>query len=227
MQFLILVLLACFVVFLFSVYKLTREDFVLLRKDVPVEQIFNIAFLTGFFALLSARLFYVLIFPKKIFMSFLGFILFPYFPGLSLVGGVLGGIIFLYLLCISKKLPLGRIFDFYTIGLLSAMPFGYLGYMLLAGYSFASLASLIIFTVFLIMVIKFILPQTLIGEFKEGSLFMAFLLVYSLATFLISIFFNGNPLSFDKEHVMIGLFFVFSLALFLYQKISLKRSIKK
>jgi len=227
MQFFILVLLACFVVFLFSVYRLTREDFVLLRKDVPTEQIFNVAFLTAFFALLFARFFYVLIFPEKIFMSFLGFILFPYFPGLSLIGGILGGIVFLYLFCVSKKLPLGRIFDFYTIGLLAAMPFGYLGYMLLAGYSFAALASLIIFIVFLIMVIKFILPQTLIGEFKEGSLFLAFLLVYSLTTFLISIFFNGSPLVFDKEHIAVALFFVFSLALFLYQKLVSKRSIKK
>lgn len=227
MQFFILVLLVCFVLFLYAVYVLSHDDFVLLRKDVTTEQVFNVAFLTSVFALFFARFFYVLAYPKKIFFTFLGFTLFPYFPGLSLVGAILGGILFLYLYCSNKKLPTGRIFDFFTIGLLVSMPIGFLGQILLAGYSFAALASFIIFLVFLILILKFILPHSINGEFKEGSLFMAFLLVYSFTTFLISIVFSIKSLSLDNEHIILFFFFVFSLVLFSYQKITGKRSTKK
>ena len=227
MQFFILVLLVCFVFFLYAVYVLAHDDFVLMRKDISAEQVFNVAFLTAFFALFSARFFYVLIYPKKIFTTFLGFILFPYFPGLSLVGGILGGIIFLYLYCSNRRLPVGRFFDFFTIGLLTAMPLGYLGYILLAGYSFAYLASFIIYLVFLILVLKFILPHSLDREFKDGSLFMSFLLVYSITATLISFLFIGSAFAINKEHLTVLVFFIFSLGLFLYQKLSSGRSLKK
>lgn len=124
MQFLILVLLFCFFIFLFALYLLTRDDFVFIRKDVSLEKVFNMAFTTFAASILGARILYVILNPSSNFFNPLVFLLFPYFPGLSLVGGVGGGVLFLVFLCKYQKLPMGRLLDFFSISFLSALPMG-------------------------------------------------------------------------------------------------------
>ena len=124
MQFFILVLLVCLFIFLFCVYFLAKDDLILLRKDVSMEKFFNLTFLGTIFCLLSARLFYGIFHATTILLNPIVLLLFPYFPGLSLVGGVIGGaIFFLYLYFVKKKqLALGRMFDFCSIGFFVTFP---------------------------------------------------------------------------------------------------------
>src|SRR3990167_7333740 len=97
MQFFILVLLVCLIVFLFCVHFLAKDDLILLRKDVSMEKFFNLIFLGAIFCLLSARLFYGIFHATTILLNPIVLLLFPYFPGLSLVLGAIGGAIcFLY-----------------------------------------------------------------------------------------------------------------------------------
>jgi len=95
MQFFIIVLIIDFVLFLFRLYHVANDDYVLIKKNKTLEDVFNVAFITALIALLISRFFHVFLNPQPVFLNPLGFLLFPYFPGLSLTGGVIGGSIFL------------------------------------------------------------------------------------------------------------------------------------
>lgn len=192
MNFFILVLFLCFFVFLYVIYFLAHDDFVVLRHDVSMEKIFNSAFLFSAVALFFSRLFYVLSNPQEIFFSLLGFLLFPYFPGLSLSGGLIGGFIFLVAYLKFKNLPIGRLLDFFSIGFLTASLFGFIGFILLSGQTITyniilgiGLNALLVF-----IFIRFLLPLSLSGKLKDGSLGILFLISFSGIFFLINILIN-------------------------------------
>jgi len=208
MHFLIFVLIICFFIFLFSLYFLVNDDLIIIRKDMPMDKVFNTAFLTALVALFFARFFYVIFYPREVFFSPLGFLLFPYFYGLSLLGGVLGGSIFLTVYAKYQKLPIARIFDFFTVALLSCLPIGLLGFFILSGKSyfptfiFSFLAYLILFILF----IKIMLPVSLRGRIKNGSLGVIFLFYFSIVTFLsgiISNFKNFKLISLENFTILV------------------------
>src|ERR1035437_1315616 len=100
MQFFILVLLICFFVFLYCVHVLANDDFIFLRRDVTMDKIFNIIFLGALVSIFFSRFFYGLS-AKNILSYPFTFLLIPYFPGLSLLGGVVGA--GAYLLFLMKR----------------------------------------------------------------------------------------------------------------------------
>ena len=55
-----LVIAACFIVFLFCLFVLSKDDFLFLKKNITLEQVFNIAFVAGLVGLFVARSFYVI-----------------------------------------------------------------------------------------------------------------------------------------------------------------------
>ncbi|MDP2649635.1 MAG: prolipoprotein diacylglyceryl transferase, partial [bacterium] len=132
MQFFILVLMVCLFIFLYCVYVLANDDFIFLRRDVTMEKLFNMIFLGAFISLFGSRLFYGFFHAKGILVNPLVFLLIPYFPGLSLLGGVVGaGVYFLFLAKRKENsLPLGRISDFFSIAFLISLPIGFLGYFM-------------------------------------------------------------------------------------------------
>src|SRR3989344_6058385 len=103
MHLLILVILLCFFIFLFALFVLTRDDFVLIRKDVTLDVVFNISFVAFAVSLTSSRILYVILNPSSDFLNPLVFLLFPYFPGLSLLGAVAGRVLFLVIICKQLK----------------------------------------------------------------------------------------------------------------------------
>lgn len=187
MQFFIFVLLICFFIFLFPAFLLSRDDFVFIRKDVTTEKVFNIAFVMFAASIFCARILYAVLNPGLNFLNPLVFFLFPYFPGLSLVGGVGGGVLFLLALSKFKKLPFGRLFDFFSISFLSSFPFGILGYFLLSEEFIFSPRPIILFlthVIVLIFFLKLLLPRMLRGRFKDGTVGFLFLISFS-AVFLV------------------------------------------
>src|ERR1035437_7199459 len=106
-----MIILICFFLFLYFLYYLSRDDFVIVRKDISIEKIFNLAFLTAIVSLFFSRLFFVLERMDQKLLSPLGFLAIPYFPGLSLLGGILGAGIFIFLYSKFRKLPTGKMFD--------------------------------------------------------------------------------------------------------------------
>ncbi len=118
------ILIICFCIFLYCVFVFAREDFILLRKNVSLEHMFSMSFLTFLVGLFFARLFFVIGNFSSHYLNLLVFLVFIYFPGLSFAGGVLGGLGFLWLFTKRKKMPFGRIFDIFALSFLFAIYVG-------------------------------------------------------------------------------------------------------
>lgn len=228
MHLLIFVLIICFFIFLFSLYFLANDDLIIIRKDMPMDKVFNTAFLTALAALFFARFFYVIFYPREVFFSPLGFLLFPYFYGLSLLGGVLGGSIFLTFYAKYQKLPAGRIFDFFAIALLSSLPVGTLGYFILTGKNYfpVFIFSFLVYLIFFGLFVKILLPASVRGRIKNGSLGAAFLLCFSIVTFLSGIISNFKNFKFiTPENITILFLLLVSVTFILKQEIVEKKRV--
>lgn len=192
MNFFILILLLCFIIFLFIIYILSHDDFIILRRDVSMEKVFNAAFLVSLVTIFSARFFYVFFNPNSLYLSPLGFLLFPYFPGLSLAGALLGGSAFLLFYLKLKNLPVGRLFDFFGLGFLISFPVGFVGQYFLSGnrLSIGFFVSLLLIIATVAVFIKFVLPLTLGGKLKDASLGASILASLSLLSIIINVIEN-------------------------------------
>lgn len=228
MYFLIFVIIICFFIFLFSLYFLANDDLIIIRKDMPMDKIFNTAFLTAIVSLFFARLLYVIFYPKEVFFSPLGFLLFPYFPGLSLLGAVLGGSIFLAVYAKTQKLPIAKTFDFFALAFLSCLPVGFIGVFIINGKSYlpSFIFQFLIYLIFLLIFAKGILPASFRGSFKSGSLALIFLLCFSIVTFLSRIILNFNDFNLiSLENVTIFILIFISIALIFRQEMMEKKKV--
>ena len=224
----LLTLLICLIIFIFTLYRLSRDDFVFLRRDIAIETVFNMAFLCAIIALLFARIFYAIFNPSEILFTVLGFIAFPYFPGFSLVGGILGGLLFLISYGIYKKLPIGRFIDFFSIALLASISLGAFITFFISPQKIKPYIALefVLFFLLLIVFLKFILPFLSRGRLKDGSIGLLFLMFFSVISLA------GNTLKFfafniNRENVVLVLLFLISLLFFGIRELRNKLSLKK
>lgn len=223
MQFFIFVLLICLFVFLYCVYLLANDDFIFLRRDLTMEKLFNIIFLGALTCLFFSRLFYGLFTAREILANPFVFLLFPYFPGLSLLGGVLGaGVTFLFLARNKKNpLPLGRISDFFSIALLITLPIGFLGYFMFSeeGFSVIRAGSLVItYLILFVIFLRILLPQLLNGKLREGTIALIFLICFSLVSLVSNAFPKIAISDFFKNFENLILIAIFILSLILLMK---------
>jgi len=221
MHLLIIILAISLIVFLFCLHLLAKEDLVFVRKNVTMETLFNIAFFTVGVGLFSSRIVYVLEHFSLGFLNPLVFFLFPYFPGLSLAGGVGGAMLFV-LLYRAKKYPSGRIFDFFSMAFLASLPVGFLGHGLLMGMRdrFSGILMPIIFLVTIIFFVKVLLPLNTRGELKDGSLGYLFVVVFSITT-LISLIVRSSDfikLVMQVDVILLIIFLIFSLLMLLMKE---------
>lgn len=188
----VITLILCFVVFLFCVYALSHEDFVIFRKNISMDHIFNLAFLTTLIGLFFSRVFYVATHFSSNYLNPLVFFIFPYFPGLSLVGAVIGGVLFVLIYTARTKTPTARILDYFGMSLLWAVCFG----------AFLNLSIFIILkrSIPVVMVVEpllylfvgiaffaLLLPIQRKAELKDGTLSLLFLLFWSVISIVVGI----------------------------------------
>ncbi len=209
MQFLLLFII--FFIFLFGIYKLGKEDFVFMRKNISMEKIFDIAFLITFGGFIFARFFYLVLHASKEQNSFME-LFSSSINGLSLTGGVLGAAICLYLISRKDKLPLGRVFDFFSLSFLSVLPILFIGnaFFVAKGDILLTLVSGILYLILTAFFIKILYPRLLSGNLREGSLSILFLLSFSAASILSSML---NPVNGIFLFMKIDDFFMVSLFL--------------
>lgn len=181
----LMLIVICFLTFLFTLFAIANDDFILLRKHVTATKVFDIAFLTLFIGIFSARIFYVVFHFSPGFLNPLVFFIFPYFPGLSVPGGIIGGLMFLALYALATKLPMDRIFDVFSLSLFSVLPIGILMELLISRKFFVSLAfgGAFIISVLLLIVILRLFHK---GDLKDGSISF-----FSLFSFSAIAFFAG------------------------------------
>lgn len=222
MNLIVLVLLICFFMFLYFLYLISKDDFVISRKDIQMDKIFNLAILTGIFSLFSSRVFFTIFNPNPRFLNILGFLAFPYFPGLSLIGGIIGGSLFLYLYAGFRKMPVGKILDLFMMSLIGILPVGFMGtFFILLGKTSAIFNWMFLFSILiLILFLKIIYPLSVKGEIKDGSLSLIFMLIFSFLYFLTKLFLDIKYFSFlNFENFTILLTFFVSLLLLINQEI--------
>lgn len=223
MQFFILVLIICLVLFLFKLYHLANDDYVLVKKNISLDSLFNVTFACCLVALLFARLFYVFLHPLPVFLSPLGFLLFPYFPGLSLTGGLLGGILALLFISKRRKYPLGRVFDFFAMSFLFVLPFGLVGYFLLSqDLTPGGILRLVLYLIIFFVANIYLYPKANSLELKDGSSSVLFLIFFSLISLLCNALDNPGISYFisHKENFMLLAVLIISVILIAKQEIT-------
>lgn len=228
MHFFVLILLFCFFILLFCIYALSHDDIVFLKKDVSLEKIFNLSLSGAIVGIFFARFFYGIFYSKTIFENPLKFFLFPYFPGLSLAGAVVGGTLFLSLLFKKKNLPGDRLFDFFSIAFLSTLPIGYLGYFLLSGvkiFTLEPLLLIIIYSLLFIFFALFLLPCLMKRRVEDGTVGFLFLVCFSI-TSLIKIYIEKKVIFWNVEDFILLLVLLISL-IFIVDKENLIEKVKK
>ncbi len=149
---------------LFTLFALSKNDFVLLRRGVTVPNIFDTSFVGILVGLVSARVFYI--FDTFLFSYFnpIQFVHIFLYPGVSLLGfyiGFFSAVLYFYL----RKKAFARAIDLYTISFFFIFV-AYLVYGILAfGNDIFRILHLILSLMFFILMVHFYRHFTL----KDGS----------------------------------------------------------
>ena len=222
-----IIALICTLLFLFTVFQLSKDDFLFIRKGVLVENIFNTVFLTLPVALFSARFFYVFFHPSWKYLNPFIFFVIPYFPGLSIVGGMVGAWLFINAYTKNKKIPSARLLDMVSLSFLLALS---VGIFLNAFFSHnriifmeelgRSVLGIVIYIIFLLRFIK--------GAWIEGSI--AFLIICTCCVLsaiqLFTLFALHQPLALVPL-IADGILFILSLSLFIQKQKFISRLLGK
>jgi hypothetical protein len=160
----------------------------------------------------------------------LGFLAIPYFPGLSLIGGMLGAGIFIFLYSNFRKLPIGKILDLFTLSFMGVLPLGIIGNFIIHLGKVSLFYNLIfIFSCLLLLLFaKIIYPFSGKGEIKDGTLGLIYGAVFSFLYFMTKLFLDIKGFSFlSLENILILVFLFSSLILLINQEIMDKFLAKK
>jgi hypothetical protein len=195
-----------------------------------MERIFNLAFLTAIVSLFFSRLSFVLESLDPRLLNPLEFLAVPYFPGLSLIGGMLGAAIFIFLYGSFRKLPVGKMLDLFTLSFMGVLPLGLIGNFIVHLGKVSLFSNLIfIFSIFVLLLFaKIIYPFSGRGEIKDGTLGLIFGAIFSFLYFMIRLFLNLKDFSFlSLENILILVVLFSSLILLVNQEIMDKFLAKK
>jgi len=123
----IFIFFPAFLVFIYSLYKLVKDDYVFIRKNISSEQVFDVAFTTTWIGLFSSRILSIILnhkFDENIFLSFFSLSINDF----SLVGLVLGGLGGLYLIAKQKKYPTNNLTDFFASAFSLSLSVGFFSF---------------------------------------------------------------------------------------------------
>jgi hypothetical protein len=222
MQFFIFVLLVCFFVFMYCAYTLSNDDFIFFRKDISMERIFNLIFIGAFFSLFFSRMFYGIT-DSNIFSNPFVFLLFTYFPGLSLLGAVVGGGAYLAYAKFTKdrQFPLARIADFLSIAFLLSLSIGFIGLSIFSAKTimFKYVIEAGVYFVLFIIFLRFLLPWLLSGKIREGTISFIFLLSFALVSLISNIFPKFEYLKYFKNWENIVFFAILIMSAIMIAKL--------
>jgi hypothetical protein len=227
----LLIILISFFVFLFILYYLSKDDFVIIRKDLALDRIFSMAILMSVFSLIFSRFCFAIFNFKTEFINPLVFFAIPYHPGFSLIGAVVGGALFVYFYSFFKNIPIvGRLFDLFTMAFIGVFPIGFLFYIFLMQGKETMLQNIIFIASVIILFVftKILFPFSSKGEIKDGSLGLIFILILSFVYFTGGLFLDAKNFSFlGLENVFVLITFFASLILIINQEIMNKYLGKK
>ncbi len=224
------ILLVAFFLFLFFLYYLARDDFVIIRKDIALDKIFTMAIISGIVTLIFARFFFVIFNFKQIYLNPLVFLAIPYYPGLSLIGGVVSGEVFVYMYALFKKMPVGRLTDLFTMAFIGVFPIAYMFHIFLLLGRESALENVIFVSAIVLLFVftKLLFPFASKGEIRDGTLALIFVLILAFIYFTGKLFLDVKDFSFMMpENIFILVTFFVSLILIINQELINKYLTKK
>ncbi len=211
-----------FILFLFCTYVFSRDDFILLRKNISLEQVFNTVFISLPAAFIASRIGYILLKPNIRFLNPFVFFLIPYFPGLSLNAGILGIILFLYLYSKNQKIPFERLSDIFAVSFFIVQT---------VIYFFSLCTNIIIkrhiiihepvlFVLYVAFSILFVFWLTK-GRWKDGVTGALILVTYSSLSFIVDIIplILKHKFVIANEWIFIFLLFIVGVIIFVKKQI--------
>lgn len=215
----ITILVICLFVFLFILYTQSFDDFILLRKNITLEKTFDIAFITVFVGLFVARIFYIAFHFDPLFFNPLVFLAIPRYEGFSLLGGIIGGTLSLLYQTMPKKLPSGHMLDLFSISILFAIPFGFLGMFISEVMLKKQVELLLLFEGamygILAMLFLFLFQRP---KLRDGSAAFLFLIAFSIISLAFNIFGNLGKGIISPENVSLAALGLISLVFFAKQE---------
>ncbi len=217
----IIIFIPALLLFLYSLYRMVRDDYVFIRKGISLEQSFDIAFITLWISLIMSRLLYLLfhLYPGQN-------ILFDFFSfnkgGFSLTGALVGGIFAVYVVGKYKKLPLGRLSDFLSLSFLYALPLVFLSNTIFVSKTEVLYLFLnaIIYFILLLFFVQFLYPKVLNRTLKEGILAILFILLFSLVALITSLLVSLKHIQsfINPENIILGILLLSSIILLIKQE---------
>lgn len=173
----IIVFTLTFLLCFFLLYLFSKADFVLLRQNISLSQIFDTAGISLISAFLFSRVLYVINNFKVDLLSFLRFFHILKYPGLSFFGFIAGGSLCLYLIFIKKK-GIGRITDIFTISFFPLFAVSILFEKIKGQLSFLPY----VFFLFCILIFIFFIRSHKKYILKDGSISLLFVLLVCIET---------------------------------------------
>lgn len=224
-----IILFLCFIIFLYSFYILVKDDYIFIRKNIALDQLFDFA-VTGIIGgLIIARIIFFIFNPLPG-NDYLGHFFSSKEPGVTLKEVVSGNIIAFYLLAKYKKYPMGRLFDFLMLALLTSLPLGYLLNIFsvnrkeILHFIFVAVIYIVINFIFW----KYLLKRMLNNNMKEGSLGSLFLIIYSGMSILATIIYKFRMSSLRQlEPGDVLLIIILAGSILIYMRNERKKLVRK
>lgn len=177
---------------LFTLYSLSRDDFVLLRKNISLDQIFNIATVALAIGVIAARVLYIVAHFRWGYFNPLVFLALPYFPGLSIIGGILGSLFYILYYTSYKKIHRERLFDFFNCALLTGLSSGYVVHIIgrfvrRLPIGLEQVIPTVLLIVLSVLFLSILVPRQRRGEIRDGHLGLLFLICFSACLLIVDL----------------------------------------
>ncbi len=176
------------------------------RENLIEEELMDTYVYTVFFSIIVSRFFYILLHPGEFGTKFLKYLVLREAPGLSLIGGLIGGAIFLFLYSRRRKLTFPKVADIFSLVLILGLSLASLGEFFgggsygketklpwgvhVVGVSGARhpvelYGSLLFFFLFLFLSFVY---QKLLRRREEGTLSLIFLFCFAVVILVLEFF---------------------------------------
>lgn len=195
-----------FILALFVVWRLYKYNLAFIRFGVSLDTFFD-SVLVFFFAFgLGARILYIAQHWDSFAGNVISWFLFLHFPGFAFLGGVVGGIIGLWIFCRRKKLPFLLLLDVLFVALPLALGFSRIGNLLVGEDQRFPIRNITVAVggyeavlAFAIFVLLYMLYMR--GKSKPGMIAIYCLLLIGVLAFFVEM---GRGVSVYLLHLTIG-----------------------
>lgn len=214
-------LLLFFFVFigLFILYHLSRNDFILMRKNISVTKLFNYAFIHFIFGYISARIIFILDSQQYYYFNPLLFFHFVNYPGVPFFAFVVSSVLIYYLLIRNKEAYL-RVLDMVFLSMIPLYIFQILS------LTYFYIAFKIILILVSIILLFYLISLTKNYTVKDGSISLILLILFSCYFFALSFFDSEGPriyLFTLLQYLTISTFFISLTLLIINEKLFISK----